>query len=57
MPTDDEIDKKVESAEEARQRAEEAARREKATRGAVSEDYGGDAPEQDPDEIDQPPRQ
>jgi hypothetical protein len=56
VPTDDEIDEAIVSAEEARRRAEKAARREEATRGGIMEEYGGEAPEQDSEEIDQPPR-
>ena len=57
MPTDDEIEKAAESAEEARQRAEKAARWEQATHDGIAEKYGGNAPEQAAEEIDQPPRQ
>ena len=56
MSREEEIDEAFESADEARRRAEEAARREEATRGGVGEDYGGEPPEQVPEEIDQPPR-
>jgi hypothetical protein len=55
-PDESEIEEAEERADEAIRRARNAAEIERASRGGVEEDYAGQPPEHEPEEIDQPPR-
>jgi hypothetical protein len=56
VPNEEGIEEAEERTDDAIRRATNAAEVEQESRGGVEEEYGGDPPEHEPEEIDQPPR-
>jgi len=56
VPDEEEIEEAEQRTDQSIMRAKNAAQVERESRGGVEEEYGGDPPEHEPEEIDQPPR-